>query len=280
MRCVFRRVTRRSALLLCAIAAAGQLAVAQPLSYTVSAVPQFPATEIQRVWQPLLERLSQDSGVTLTLLLSKDIPSFEQSVLAGKPDFAYMNPIHQVNAHRAQGYVPLVRSSQLLTGVLVVRHEDVIRAPRELDGQSVAFPAANALGATLMIRRHLDAVEQVPIKPQFAKTHSNAYRQVLLGNARAAGGIRTTLEREPEEIRQKLRVLHETEGLPPHPFSAHPRVPEALRQQISRLLLSFANNAQTKALLDDIPMVKPVAADQQRDYQPIERLRLDRYLEP
>lgn len=248
-------------------------------TYAVAIVPQFQAVEISRVWVPILERVGQEAGVTLTLNVAKDIPTFEDEVMSGKPDFAYMNPYHQVMAFKAQGYVPLVRDSKLLTGLLVVRQDDPIKSVKELEGKTLAFPAPNAFGASLMIRAQLAEVDKVNITPMYAKTHTNAYRQTIVGKTAASGGLRATLDKEPPEVRATLRVLMETPGAAPHPLSAHPRVPAKVQQAVKAAMLKLAGEPDMSALFKDVPMSNPVAADQARDYQVLEKYRLDRYLE-
>lgn len=247
-------------------------------AYSIAVVPQFRAEEIHRDWTPVLERLRAASGASFSLRIARDIPAFEDSVLAGEADFAYMNPYHQVMARRAQGYIPLVRDSKALTGILVVRKDDPIRSVMELDGKEVAFPAPNAFGASLWMRALLAEREKIRIVPAYVKTHSNAFRHVATGKAAAAGGIGATLNEEPEELRSTLRVLMETPGVAPHPLSAHPRIPEAVRRLVTETLLGLAQDAAGQAMLKDIQMAAPVRADYARDYQPLEKFGLDKYV--
>lgn len=253
-------------------------AVVRPV-YQVAVVPQVSAVDLFRTWAPILERVGQEAGVVLELKVARDIPAFEAEVLAGHPDFAYLNPYHQVRARRAHQYIPLVRDAQPLTGLLVVRQDDPIRSVRDLDGKAVAFPAPNAFGASLLIRAHLVEREGIRIQPIYAKTHTNAFRQTLAGKAAATGSVRAMLEREPPEARTGLRVLLETPGAAPHPFSAHPRVPAAVRQAVQAAFIRLAREPAMQSHFQDIPMPRPVAADHQRDYLPLERLKLDRYAE-
>jgi phosphonate transport system substrate-binding protein len=250
-----------------------------PAHYTVAVVPQFPAVDINRVWSPVLAHLSRELGVQLTLKVAKDIPSFEAEVMAGEPDFAYLNPYHQWAAHRAQGYVPLVRDTQLLTGLLVVRKDSTLQTPQGLQDQTVAFPAPNAFGASLLVRALLTDKEHVRFTPMYARTHTNAFRQVVLGKAAAAGGLRATLAREPDELRQQLRVLLETPGAAPHPLSAHPRVPAALQAALIQAWMKLPQEPTMQPWLQDIPRPHPMQADHERDYAPLARLHLDHYVE-
>lgn len=247
-------------------------------SYSLSVVPQFPASEIHRDWTPLLERLTKDTGITLSMTLSANIPRFEADLLEGHPDFAYMNPYHQVMAAKAQGYIPLVRSSKPLSGILVVRKDSPIASVRELDGKEVAFPAPNAFGASLWMRALLAERERITIKPVYVQTHSNVYRHVIRGKAAAGGGINSTLLQEQPEVQSDLRVLLDTPGAAPHPLSAHPRVPARVQQLVASALLSLTADAAGQALLKDVFGGAPVRADYARDYRPLEQFKLEKYV--
>jgi phosphonate transport system substrate-binding protein len=250
----------------------------EPRVMTVAVVPQFRAEEIHRIWTPLLARVAQETGQPLSLVVPANIPAFERSMLAGEPDFVYANPYHAVMGHRAQGYIPLVRDSTLLTGIVVVRADDPIRTVAELDGKTVAFPAPNAFGASLWIRALLAEREKIRIQPVYVKTHSNAYRSVLAGLSAAAGGINLTFDQEPPEVRKALRVLLETPGVPPHPFAAHPRVSAATRRSITETFMRLVSDRDMRELMNDIPWVNPVPADYARDYQALESFGLDKYV--
>jgi phosphonate transport system substrate-binding protein len=245
-------------------------------TYTVSVVPQFQAVEISRVWSPLLERLGRETGDVFVLKVAKDIPAFEADFMAGRPDFVYLNPYHQVLAHKAQGYAPLVRDSKLLTGIVVVRSDDPIKSTKELQGKEMAFPAPNAFGATLLIRAHLAEVDKVDVKPRYANTHSNAYRLTLTGKTAASGGLRATLNKESDEVRAATRVLFETPGFAPHPLSAHPRVSVKLQQAVANAWLKMSADASMQPFFQDIPMGAPIRSDYAKDYLPLDKLRLDK----
>ena len=102
--------------------------------------------------------------------------------------------------------------------------------------------------------------------------------QVASGRMAAGGGIAQTLAQERDEVRDALRVLMETPGAAPHPISAHPRVPEAVRRAVGGALLNMARDPAGRELLRDIQMPDPVVADQRRDYAPLADIRLERYV--
>lgn len=252
-------------------------AQAKPLLFSV--VPQFPAAEIHSTWKPVLRRLEEQTGSKFELVIAASIPDFEQSLFLGQPDFAFLNPYHMVLARRTQGYIPLVRDNEkMLTGILVVPRDGPVKQIADLQGRTLAFPAPNAFGASLYLRALLAEKHKLTIRPAYVKTHSNAYRHVLTGEAAAAGGIRVTLDHEAADVRERLRVLYETPASAPHPIAAHPRVPAGLREKFSAAVVSLVREDAGAALLKAVQMGQPVPADYRRDYQALQELGLERYL--
>ncbi len=190
-----------------------------------------------------------------------------------------MNPYHAVMARRTQRYEPLVRDGDKpLTGLLVAAADGSIKTLADLQGARIAFPAPNAFGASLYMRALLNQVHGIRFEASYVKTHSNAYRHVLTHVAQAAGGIRATLDRESSAVREGLKVIFETPAAAAHPISAHPRVGAPEREALRSALLALAQTPEGLALLKPTTLGRPVAADYERDYVPLERLNLDRFV--
>lgn len=247
-----------------------------PVKYSFGVVPQTTATEIFKTWNPLLKKLSSEMGVSLELRLFDNIPKFESSFLAGELDFAYMNPYHVVMAQKA-GYIPLVRDNDPVIGILVVKKGGDIRAVRDLDGKTIAFPAPNAFAASLYMRALLKEQMKINITPHYMGNHSNAYRAVDTGamSVKAGGGVRKTLNKENDALKNNLLVLYETPAAAPHPVTANKRVPESVRKRFMEAFTKVAG--AEKDLVAAIQMTNPVPADYKRDYEPLRDLGLERY---
>ena len=170
-----------------------------------------------------------------------------------------------------------MRGRTPLTGILVVRRDDPIRAVQELDGKTLAFPAPNAFGASLWMRALLAEREKIRVTPTYVQTHGNVYRQVIRGAAAAGGGVNHTLSQDRDEVKGELRVLLETPGVAPHPLSAHPRVGAALCRALADAMLALAGTAEGRAMLLAVEMEGVVRADHGRDYHPLEAYGLDKY---
>lgn len=242
--------------------------------YTLGVVPQNDAGVLHTVWEPIAAEIRRRSGIDLRIVSTRSIGAFEREFEAGAYDFAYLNPYHALVALRLQGYLPLVRDTAApLTGVIVARQDSPLHGAADLAGQRVAFPSPNAFGAALVPRADL-ARRGIEITPWYVGTHGSVYLNVALGLAPAGGGILRTLEGQPLEVRQALRVIYETPPMPTHPIVAHPRVGEAVRTRLTQALLALGQSERGRRLLAAIPIehIGPATA---AEYKALESLGLD-----
>jgi phosphonate transport system substrate-binding protein len=251
---------------------------AAPATYTIAVVPQFKAQQLQQEWRPLLDRIGAKLDARFEMRFYASIPDFESGFLKGETDFIFMNPYHAVMARKAQGYIPLLRDRKPLTGILVVAGSGPVRKISDLEGKKLAFPAPNAFGASLYMRAYLTEVAKIRFEPVFVKTHANVYRQVLLGDVAAGGGVNQTFNDLPEEMRAGLRILHETANAAPHPLAAHPRVPSEFRRALRQAFIGLTETPEGRAMLKEMRMPDPIEADYDRDYRPLDSLRLEKYV--
>ena len=250
---------------------------AEQKTLTVGVVPQFEASRTTKIWQPILERISQSSGVQLQLKASSNIPEFEKQFAAGKFDFAYMNPYHMIVANKKQGYVPLVRDvGRNLYGIIVVRKDSTVESVKDLNGKTVAFPAPNALGAALMPRAEFNNKFDIKVKELYVKSHGSVYLNVLLGEADAGGGVQKTLSQQSEDIKNQLRVLYKTEEVPPHPFVVHPRIDKSTRSKITAAFLDLGSSNPGNEMLKKIP-IKKIGTTTIKDYGLLRKMGLEEF---
>ena len=263
-------------LMMCgARAVASESDAAQSPPYLFGIVPQFSAAGIVATWRPILDALERDTGLRFRLAGSDSIPAFEKEFAAGRFDFVYMNPYHFVHAERSQGYQPLVRDvGHMLQGIIVVRMDSPIHTIEQLHNQVVVFPAPNALGASLIPRAELQGRHQIQIEPRYVRSHSSVYLNVALGKAAAGGGVQKTLEQQPQELQDTLRVIHRTQDIVPHPVAVHPRIANEVRERVRDALLALGASEQGRQLLARVPIhrIGPAAAE---EYHPLLTLGLE-----
>ena len=250
-------------------------------TYSFGVVPQFEARRLIAIWSPILDELEARTGHQFRLIGSPRIPEFEADFMNGMFDFAYMNPYHALVAAEREGYRPILRDgARDLFGVLIVRRESPYQTVDDLAGQTIAFPAPNALGAALLMRADLKRKFDLNYRASYVATHSSAYLNVVFGEAAAAGGVMSTFNALDPAARSQLRVLYETTRMPPHPVTVHPRVPSDVVDAVQKAFVELAATEQGAALLAAIPMRRAIAAHAD-EYDALRRLQLaDFYINP
>lgn len=250
-------------------------------TYTLAVIPQMPVSEVFERWTPFVKKLSQELNVEFKILPYNAISQFESDVFAGVPDFAYMNSLLALKAKGKGGYTPLIRDNNDLVGILVAKKGGPVTSVQDLQGKAIAFPAPNAFAASLYMRALLTEKEKVKFTPDYVKTHNNVYRNVVLDKAAAGGGVKRTLMKEPDDVKNQLTIIYETPPSASHPLSAHTRVPASFRNKVTETILKLANDKSNEKMFEKITIPDPVKADFDRDYVPIKKIEamLEKYTE-
>ncbi len=271
---ILRRSFLAATILGCSLGWQSAVAQTPQKVYRVGVVPQFDVRTLTAIWSPIVAELQTRTGLQFELVGSSSIPQFEAQFAREEFDFVYMNPYHAVVAMGR--YVPLVRDVQTdLQGVVVVRRDSAFKSLPELQGKRVDFPAPNALAASLMVRAQL-AHEKITVDARYVNTHKSVYLNVALGQADAGGGVQQTLDEQPAEVRDALRVIYKTVAVPSHPVMASSRLPQAVRNQVQSALLAMGDSDAAHALLRKIPIDK-VGKATVEDYNLVKRMDLERF---
>ena len=235
--------------------------------------PQLSNIVTAKIWSPYVEYLSEKTGEKIRLKLYSERPEFEQDIHNGILDLFFGNPAYGVVGKLKHGYEPLVRSNKRsLKGIIVTRNESGINSVNDLKNSQIVFPSKTAFAATLYIQDQLDNVLKIPYQSVYSNTHDNVYRGVLIGKYPAGGGVRRTLNREPERVKKQLKIIYETPGVKPHPLMAHPRVSKKTQQAIIDATIELKHTEQGRKLLRKLKLRDPVRPSYADDYQSLEKL--------
>lgn len=245
-------------------------------TYTLAVVPQMKISEIYERWNPFVKKLSQETGMNFELKPYDTMSQFDASLVKGSSDFAFMNP-YQAMKH-GKTFKPLIRDKTPLVGIIVVKKEGGAQSVGELSGKQIAFPDPNAFAASLYLRALLTNTEKIPFTPIYVKTHGNVYRTVILDKAAAGGGVNSTLNKETDDIKGKLRILYETPGTPPHALAAHSRIPADVRAKVTKALMKMSQDRTNAELFKNVQMPEPVEADYEKDYAHLKKLNIDKFI--
>jgi phosphonate transport system substrate-binding protein len=224
---------------------------ANPIS--IGIVPQQSPGELARLWTPVLKYLEEKTGLTLQFETAKDVATFEQRLKAGQYDIAYANPLMYTDVlHSRLGYEAFAREKdRTLTGMIVVRKDSRYKSLADLAGSELAFPSEAALAASVLPRAYLNK-QGIAFTPYYVGSHDSVYLAVAKGLYAGGGGVAHTFEMQPGTVKDQLRVLWTGPGYPPHPFSAHPRVPAETVKRLQAALIAMNKDAAAQEILKAI----------------------------
>lgn len=248
-------------------------AVSAEESYSFGIVPQQAGNKLSKKWTPILKYLEEKTGYKLRFATTRNIPTFEKRLAAGKYDIAYMNPYHYTQFHDASGYEAFAKAkNKRLKGILVVRKDSPYKDIKELDDVELAFPS-NAFAANLVPRAVFNRMDQ-SIDAKYVSSHDSVYRNVARGRYPAGGGVMRTFNNTSAEYRDQLRVLWKTDGYTPHAFAAHPRVPKEAIEKIQQAMLEMDQDPYGKRLLKSIRL-KGVENGQNAEWDDVRALQIE-----
>ena len=242
-------------------------------TFTFGVVPQQSATKLAKVWGPVLKHLEDKTGVQFQFATATDIPTFEQRLMDGVYDFAYMNPYHFTFFNEHMGYTALAhRADKKIQGLLVTRNDSSITELSQLEGKEVAFPSPAAFAASLVPRGEL-AKMGITITPRYVSSHDSVYLGVSREFFLAGGGIGRTFNNSKDDIKRQLKVLWKTEEYTPHAFANHPRVDADIAKKVSAVLADMSNSEEGKAALSGLS-IQSLRAANDSDWDDVRALKL------
>ncbi len=229
----------------------------QPVTRTITfgIIPQQSAHKLARLWTPILERISQESGYKIAFTTAKNIPTFEQRLSEGQYDIAYINPYQYIRFHDTIGYQALVKAkNKLIKGIVVVQKDSPLKSLKELEGSEVAFPSPNAFAASILTRLAFK-VSGTNIVPVYVSTHDSVYRNVATGRMKAGGGVLRTFHSVAPDVKDRLKILFTTKGYTPHAIAIHPEVPQDVAETLQKAFLNLDSDEAGGSLLKNLNIV-------------------------
>lgn len=248
-------------------------ALSQPRTFlTFGIAPQQAATELAKRWTPILQYLTEQTGITLQFKTAKDLSTFQQEMKSGGFDIAFIDAYHYFSFNKSTGYQAfgIEKNAKFLT-LVVTRKDSPITRLEDLARKPVAFASPTAV-ASMQAYTQLKN-DNISITPVYVVSMDSVYRSVAKGIFPAGVGESRTLELMGPDIRKQLRMIWTAEPLPPYTFSAHPRVAKSDVEKIQRALIEMTENARGIALLRNVNLKGVVPANDQ-DFDPVRKLKL------
>lgn len=235
-------------------------------------VPRQSATELAKRWVPIIQYISEQSGVPLQFQTAKDLQTAQQEMRAGIYDIAFINAYYYAAYSRNPGYKVFAQEKDTkFVGILVTRKDSPYRSVEDLDGKRIAFASPTAVTSMLAFTHLRD--KNINFSPEYVVSMDSVYRSVAKGLHPAGSGEMGTFGGIDPGIRDQLRVLWAAEPMPPFTFSAHPRVAKSDVKKIQKAMIEMGDNPRGAELLKAIN-ITGIAPAQDSDYDAVRKLKL------
>lgn len=115
---------------------------------------------------------------------------------------------------------------------------------------------------------------KLSFKYTYTGSTKNSIMNVLLGKADAGVTLNPVYDAEPENIKNRIRILFKSEKITSHPISCHPRVPGAVSKTLKKAVLALSKTEKGKELLKTARLPLPVEARFNRDYRYLQKVNI------
>ena len=217
--------------------------------YSFGPINQRSPTLTAQYWNPILDYISQRSGVALELQIAPTGDRSSEATVKGEYDFVYSN--HQFKPSAAgQGYSVILRPrSADISAEIVTLEDSPIKSLKDLMGKSVGFASPQAfLGYTVPMDQLLRL--GITVVPLFGGSQQGIMAQLKSGNVVAAG-VNSTVMREFAQAEQvRYRVLWQSVPYHDLAVSAHPRVSAAEVEAVRKAFVGMSEDPEGRKVLE------------------------------
>lgn len=209
--------------------------------YQFSPVNQYGIELTASYWNPIINYVSEKTGLQLRLKIGRTSADTTAYVLAKEVDFVFTNHLFSPERDKLGWRTLARRNTPPIYGQIVVLADSPIRKLEQLADQSVAFPGPEALVAYKYTYAHL-LNEKVPVQVNFSGNHDGAFAQLLSGKAQAVGANSQLAEGWSKREGKPLRVLWQSEALHDLALMVAKHVPEEDAKAIQRAFVGMAQD--------------------------------------
>jgi len=239
--------------------------------------PRRGAVTTDKMFQPLVQSLSEQLNITISLETTHDFASFWQKVAKQEYDIVHFNQYHYVKSHAKYGYQVIVQNVELghdtIAGAILVRRDSQINSLQDLKGKKIVFGGGRGamqayITATYLLRlaglKQGDYFEHFALNPPKASI-ATYYRQAT---AAGAGNYVLDLPFVKKQINtDEMKYLAVSQPMAHLPWAVKQSMPKKQMIQLKEAMIDLVNSKKGKDILKAARIDKflPVT---DRDYRP------------
>lgn len=195
---------------LCLLMTSLQAQAQQPV-YRFSPVNQWDIPKTAAYWNPIIQYVSQQSGVQLELKIGRTSADTTAYVLAQEVEFVFSNHLFSPERDKLGWKVFGRRTGPALQGQIAVLDNSPIRTLEELSKQDMVFAGPEAFVGYRVPQAEL-MNRGIEVNAVFAGNQNAAFAQLLAGKAKAVGSNSALIDGFTEKQGTKFRVLWTSES--------------------------------------------------------------------
>lgn len=246
--CVTRTRGAARAAGLLAVLCLSSMAYAAPAVYRFSPVNQWDINKTAAYWNPIIQYVSDKSGVKLELKIGRTSADTTAYVLAKEVEFVFSNHLFSPERERLGWTVFGRRWTPALKGQIAVPADSPITKLEDLKGQDVVFAGPEAFIGYKVPYAHLRS-KGIDVKVVFAGNQNAAFAQLFAGKAKAVGSNSALIDGIAVRENKKFRVLWTSEGYHDLALMASSKVPEKDVKAVASAFINMHRDPAGKAIL-------------------------------
>jgi len=216
--------------------------------YRFSPVNQFDINLTAAYWNPIVQYVSEKSGVKLALKIGRTSADTTAYVLTQEVEFVFSNHLFSPEREQLGWKVFGRRQMPAIQGQIVVPADSPVTELAQLKGEEVAFPGPEAFIAykvpyAQLLNRGID------IKVVFGGNQNGALAQLFAGKVKAVGGNSQLIEGYAKRENRKFRVLWSSEPFHDLALMVSGKVPEKDAQAVAQAFLNMHKDPKGRDIL-------------------------------
>ena len=237
-------------------------------------MPYAPAEVLLDRFGPMERYLERTLSRPVELVGAQDYRAFLNNMAGQAYDLVFIAPHIGMLALRQGGWLPLVRARQPVNTLVVVLDSSPLHRFDDLRDRKLATPDPLALVTLLAEDLIHERGMAESVRVLHTASHLSALEMTLHGLADAAVTAELQLTNLPQQERDRLRILYTLPTTFELTYLVSDRLPAALRERLTGLLLQFADSPEAVGF-KDAEMTRLEAAELQA-FSPLEPKLRDR----
>lgn len=233
---------------------------AQEVGYRFSPVNQYDINLTAAYWNPIIQYVSETSGVKLSLKIGRTSADTTAYVLAQEVEFIFSNHLFSPEREQLGWKVFGRRQMPPVHGQIVVPEDSPITDIAQLKDQEVAFPGPEALIAYKFPYAHLLS-KGMDVKVVFGGNQNGALAQLFSGKVKAVGGNSQLIEGYAKRESKKFRVLWSSEPVYDLALMAASKVPEKDLKAVANAFANMHKDPKGKDILHQASLKVGLTSD-------------------